>query len=1335
MKKLLLGIAALCVVITVFLTYVVFTESGLKFLVSSAEKISMGSLQVGDVSGKLSKKFSIEELHYDSDESTFQVKHAELFWNPAALWRGELHVFSCIIENVEYSYTAPEKSEENEAMSLSLPSLKMPLDMILEDLRVRNVQIISSGETVAEIDRVDLQLRGGATLLQFDTIYLQGKDFQVNLSGEVGVDRDWPVDITGTWRYLVEGIPELQGNIRVNDSLKDAGINLALTGPYAAELVGRLQFKDGGIGWQAQLEASGVDPAILFDDIPGLLDIHAKTDGMWKEEIISGAISIENIEGKVLSHPIQVKGTAQFDNEKVEIGELHIGSGEARATVKGVISDKLDLSYILYPVDTNIFVPWLSGVLSGEGRVLGKFTSPAIQTVLVGRELAGNGVSIGTARADLQAGISESIEKSKVNAALSVKDADVEGQHIDRASLDLKGSLESHTVHLEIFRDTLSMIMSANGGWKETTWKGMLNKLNLVSSDETNIKLVQSVPITVAANSVDIGDLCLGRQTSMLCINGRMRDNKWQAGIELDEFDPAYLLENWPGKLNAKARVEGEVIDKELSYIFDLTSITGNLKGVPVSGSGKVQQKGNLLSLKGVNLLYGDAQLTANGRFGDAYDIDFFVKIPELKNLTPEAKGTFDASGTLYGSIKEPVVDFDFSMNKFTFEDISIAHLQGDVGVDLLNEGRVEAVVRGSDIQSNGVEISAVSLMAEGTATDHLFMVNAETTYGTAAAQGTGSYDTGWKGIFESARFALGKYGTWTLRKDAVVEVGAEKSSLENFCLQADDASICLQGSLKAGQEWAAQASLNSIPLRMISDSGVSKVPIQGLLQGSMEAAGNLQGISAFKADVVGPQIILRDRWRKKVQYQFSENRISAFLDGDALQVKVGSRFQESGKLRGVLLIDDFRQNVSKIRMLPLRGELDFDVGDISFVSILTDGRFQPKGTLRGDFAISGSVGEPAVQGNVDLQGGEVFVAGLGILLQDISVNLLSETSDVRYTLKASSGPGDLLSNGIVKLMGGNGLVLSGTLTGKEFEIMKTEEYNFHVSPDLKLEYGGSKDSITGSLAVPYGRITLQRGPGAVTSTDDVIIVDAEEPAKRRDSQFFADIDVRLGKDVKIDAYGLKSDLVGGGRIIDKPGKNLAAQGELIVLNGQFSLYSAELNITRGRLLFSGGNVENPGVDVRAQRKIENKLVGVNVSGTAQDLEFQLFSEPPMEESNVLAYILFGRPMYGSSGTETSFLAAAANALGIRGANTVTNKLGRYVPVDEIYLEGDANQEDLSIVLGKRITKDLFIGYGHNFFEELGEFKIQYQLGNNFSIETKSSVESTSGDILYTIER
>ena len=61
-------------------------------------------------------------------------------------------------------------------------------------------------------------------------------------------------------------------------------------------------------------------------------------------------------------------------------------------------------------------------------------------------------------------------------------------------------------------------------------------------------------------------------------------------------------------------------------------------------------------------------------------------------------------------------------------------------------------------------------------------------------------------------------------------------------------------------------------------------------------------------------------------------------------------------------------------------------------------------------------------------------------------------------------------------------------------------------------------------------------------------------------------------------------------------------------------------------MLFTGGPIDNPGVDVRAQVKVSDKeamgegyTVGVDISGLVQDLKYRLFSNPYMEDTEILS--------------------------------------------------------------------------------------------------------------------
>ena len=56
------------------------------------------------------------------------------------------------------------------------------------------------------------------------------------------------------------------------------------------------------------------------------------------------------------------------------------------------------------------------------------------------------------------------------------------------------------------------------------------------------------------------------------------------------------------------------------------------------------------------------------------------------------------------------------------------------------------------------------------------------------------------------------------------------------------------------------------------------------------------------------------------------------------------------------------------------------------------------------------------------------------------------------------------------------------------------------------------------------------------------------------------------------------------------------------------------------------------------------------------------------------------------------------------------------------------------LTIGKYLSPKLFISYGVGLFQRGYSFKLQYDVGRGFKLQTETGVES-GGDILYSIER
>ncbi len=163
---------------------------------------------------------------------------------------------------------------------------------------------------------------------------------------------------------------------------------------------------------------------------------------------------------------------------------------------------------------------------------------------------------------------------------------------------------------------------------------------------------------------------------------------------------------------------------------------------------------------------------------------------------------------------------------------------------------------------------------------------------------------------------------------------------------------------------------------------------------------------------------------------------------------------------------------------------------------------------------------------------------------------------------------------------------------------------------------------------------------------------------------------------------------------------------------------------------------------MRAQKKFSNEeaknrgyTVGVDISGLVQDLHYNLFSDPYMDETEILSQMIVGHSLAFSNKEEGSLLEAAATTLGLKGGADLFQGLGSILQIDDMHLEGSSKKENVSLVVGKRLTKDLYIGYDMNMFSQIGQFRVRYDLTNGFAVETRSSSQSSGADLLYSFEK
>jgi autotransporter translocation and assembly factor TamB len=1329
-KKIFLAAVSFFLLVVLSGAYLLFTEHGSSVVVDAAQKLTQEKLQIEFFSGTLGKEFVVENLSFESTTAHVHLQSFTMSWIPWALLRGKVHIYTLSLHTLAMNSFSPEEKQKSDG-TLSLPQLALPFSFEIDDLEATDIRYSTDNQTVAYIDRMDTAFLAGTNRVQLKSFHLRSSGVDLTLSGTLTPGGTWPVAMSGVWRYTGADLPELQGTCSLSDSLEDGVLQVDITMPFSAKLSTAFQVKDG-VSFQAGLQIHEFDPGLLAEEYPGVVNADAVVDGRMVGDQFSADIRVHTIEGLLRSVPFNFSGAAHFADGVLDIDTAVLQSGTARLDVDGRIGREYGLQYNLNVSDLAEFNASMSGAIQVAGEITGEKDTPWIQGALSGENISGEGFSAVFLHADVAGELSSSGE---ITTEVLLEKVMVQDQMVERITLAAQGSLADHQLDIGALYDPISVVVTAKGAWQNDGWTGMIDTLSLSHPQQGRLDLTEQAGLFIAQQNVKLETICLSHTSGAICLEGGFADMSWQAGVTLQDFDPGFFLEEWPGAVTAAVAGRGNLAGDEQMHRVEIASLSGVVRDIPLSGAGSFELNSTSLLVSDVQLQYGDARLKVDGALqNDQYDFRYSGEIPELRAFLPEMTGRFTFSGDITGNRQAPAINLVFNATDGQMDTLSFTNVSGDIAFDLHSDGDISAVVQGENIVNNDLEVSNITLTATGTTAEHSFSLDAATSLGSGSLQGTGSYDTSWKAWLDIMDLSLQRYGSYSLQKRAMFEIGAEQSAVDDLCLQGSQVRLCLSGSVSGDKEWEIHSRVDTFSLAALEDFGLIDFTIEGELQGYLQAGGGIDSIAHLQGWISLPELMLYGDEETDLRYSFSDTRVEADMIDSTLQVNWRSVPEQSGRILGDLSVHDFGKIPTDLKELPVEGFLDFYLDDLAFVTILTNALVQPTGTFGGRLEVGGTAADPSVQGNLTLEQGDIRLVDLGIALEDVSAAVTSRQDNIEYVLTARSGPGQARGEGEIRRTDNLSWELTSHLTGTDFELFATDEYLIRTSPDVQLFLGEAGNSLVGKLDIPFARIVLSDENGKVTSSGDVVIVDQQQQSQPKNG-FVLDLNIGLGEDVTIDAYGLKSGLTGALELQDAPHKNMSAYGELIVRNGEYTFYSVELEINRGRLLFSGGSIDNPGVDFRLQRKVEKVMVGVDVSGMANELEFTLFSDPAMDESNIMAYLLVGRSMYASSDNEQTLVSAAASALGIRGANTITNKLGEYVPIDEIYLDGGTGTEDMSIIMGKNITEDLFIGYDHNFFDSSGEFKVRYNLGGNFSVETRSGVGSTSGDILYSIER
>lgn len=550
------------------------------------------------------------------------------------------------------------------------------------------------------------------------------------------------------------------------------------------------------------------------------------------------------------------------------------------------------------------------------------------------------------------------------------------------------------------------------------------------------------------------------------------------------------------------------------------------------------------------------------------------------------------------------------------------------------------------------------------------------------------------------------------------------------------------------------------------------------------ECAGDLRANLVVKGPASRPDVrfdLAVDDLSASEQ-RYGSLRARARTERDALAVEAQVEGGEAGTLQldGRLPLEAGVRSPRLAMDAPARVDLRTDDLQIDVLRAFAgrsvrrlDGRATTRAELRG------SLGRPRLDGSLSIEGLVFAAAATGSTHRDGRVRL--EIHPGRIALEELSLDDDAITaGGTIELAQGLPRAFDLWLALDDADVVDRPEVDAVASGKLSLVGPVSAPRLEGDVTIDRATIrpTFAPGGGAPEVDPSVVVVRRYDPTPQWTSgvppsmggepearprrpekpdpragaedpdlyrQLSMMVTTRLGDPVVVRRFDANLRLNGEVYLTKEPNDDLRISGEIGGRRGWYIFQGRRFEIQSAYVTFSGETPLDPYLSVEAQYRTGEYLVQIRITGTAKHPNLDLSSEPPLDQSDILAVVLFGKPASQLNDSQGQVLQSQAFALL---ASYVAPDLQRSVldtfGLTSLTFSMPTGDTAGTIGVGRYFGDDLFVSVARDFGGPSGgtdrqlqglvgsSVTIQYYLTPEVTVQGASSTEGESSmDVIW----
>ncbi len=735
--------------------------------------------------------------------------------------------------------------------------------------------------------------------------------------------------------------------------------------------------------------------------------------------------------------------------------------------------------------------------------------------------------------------------------------------------------------------------------------------------------------------------------------------------------------------LEAEGRVSGKDIALPEAEIGDMAVDFRFNKGVIFVDRASIQNKNSKLELK------GSAEILNPKTLKPIHDPSFQLNIGDgaifLQDFVKGIKGNLSLRARLDGSVKKPKGKIDITGRNFdldvqTIDNIRLAsRLEGEkLWIDSLKIG----ITPEEEIEGRGWvgldKTYALNLSSKGLRLKNIDRVREQN-----LADGKIELKLAGKGSFDNPE----------INGNIVIsDLTINNKPFDDFKIRIalKDQQAHVFGDLNFSMEALMQLRSKTFAASFLfRDTDLSPyfrlanlADFAGVLTGKIKASGNATDVKTITTSVD----------LAKLDLFFKDKEI---IHGEALKIDIKKEMIDFSNFNLKILQ---KGNLNVRGSVKLEGPLDIKVdGEIPvqaaglFVEDLpgVEGKVIVSGILKG------TQNTPEIRAKIDLDRIGLTVPGLMQKLHDLNGSI--EITPESVTVDNLAG---MLDTGRFEITGKADLIAfqptrgSAKLMLNALPVSVPDTLDILLNADINLEGTDQKSTVEGEIVLLEGSYSKDVNLNLLTDLGKKKRAEAAPPSEIKSpflNNMGFDIAVKKRNPFVVENNIANLEVHPDLRITGKP-NNPIISGRATIESGTILYRKKQFEVKKGVIDFLNPYKIEPTLDIESELNIRDWQVFLSISGTPDQLNFKLSSEPHEEDADILSLLLIGKTTKELIAGEGGSSDSTSQILGGLIAATLGKQVKSSTGLDIFELEG-AGSDSVKVTMGKRLSKRTTVKY------------------------------------------